>query len=235
MRITAALSVLLLLASIPLAWRHYTDRVGVLDTAMLAVADPRERALLGAKNGWLGVAYSGWEQRAEAHPDDLEAVRERIRYGLHIGAVGVGQPGIGDLVKGQTEVYLARRAELDPDGTHLQSFLNDWVNVRLSFPRDSQQGFYTRTSVAIFLAARGDERGAAWLAQLPSEGPAWTQFLPYVRMVHPGWAAVRPLVATYLEDASIAARVEAGYTLLQYNAPRWPRPPRSGARPGSSS
>ena len=75
--------------------------------------------------------------------------------GNGLGAVAFGQPDLGRLVENSVQLYLERRDEIDPDGALLQEMLRSWVAVRLEY-----DSFRTQAAVAIFLAARGDRRGA---------------------------------------------------------------------------
>ncbi|MHC4547260.1 MAG: hypothetical protein ACYTEZ_00665 [Planctomycetota bacterium] len=215
MRILAGLTVLGLCASAYLAPAYQRERPGSLPRVEF-VDEPAERAARGERERALGVALAGYEDLSAEDPADLEALRARIRVGLLIGAVALGQPGLHELVRVQTDAYLARRAELDPDGSFIRGVLEEWVEQRLHFDWTHRQGFYARVSTAIFLAARDDPRGHDMLMTLVKKGEFYTEFFPYARRLHPGWPAVAPLVRHYLEQGGLAARVEAGVTLLDY-------------------
>ncbi|MHC5051098.1 MAG: hypothetical protein ACYTGK_10880, partial [Planctomycetota bacterium] len=197
--------------SLVLAPRHAAG----IDEEFFWDADPARRAARGEEEGSLGVTLAGYEDLYDA-TGDLDALRGRVRTGILIGAVALGQPGLDELVMSQVDAYLAQRAELDPDGTFLQEVLEKWVHERLHFDWRTRPGFYARSSTAMFLAARGDPAGRDMLLKLMGEGGFYTEFFPYIRARHPGWGAVEPVLRTYLEKGTLASRVEAGTTLLDY-------------------
>lgn len=217
MRIVFLLSLVALIVSVPLAWFHHEGRSGDADASSFAIADPRARAEQGAKERWLGVELSGWEQAVREDPDDADALIHKIGSVVHLGSVAVDQPTISSLLKDHTDAYIANRARIDPDGRHLQAMLNDWIEQRLEFPYATLKGFYVRAAASMFLAARGDPRGHAALKKIVSAGEFWTTFFPYVSRHHPNWSGVEPIVRHYLETGSLAARVGAGVTLLDYH------------------
>jgi hypothetical protein len=211
MRFALILAAIGLVASLPLAPWHARG----LDEGLFWDTDPARRAARGEEEGSLGVAMAGYEDLFNA-TGDLDALRHRIRTGLLIGAVAVRQPGLDALIEMQTRAYLERREELDPDGTFLQEVLERWVQERLHFDWETRLGLYARTATAMFLAARGDPEAAKLLLKLMGQGGFYSEFFPYVRARHPGWPAVEPLARHYLEQGNLAARVEAGATLLNY-------------------
>jgi len=217
MRVLTAFAALGLLASAFFASRYYTDRRGSLPLAQFVTTDPRERVRDGAAGRRLGEELAGWEDLAAADPSDIEALRNRIRVGILIGAVAFGHPGLDELVKAQTDAYLERREEIDPDGSFLDGVIETWVKERLHFPWEHRLGFYARTSVAIYLAARRDPAGEKMMAILAQNPLFYTQVFPYIRRYRPAWPAVEPLIVRFLEADGLGGRVEAGVTLLEYN------------------
>ena len=211
MKLAMSLAAVGLVASLILAPRHARG----IDEDLFWDEDPARRAARGEKEGALGVTLSGYEDLYDA-TRDLEALRNRIRTGMLIGAVAMGQEGLEALVIAQTKSYLQHRKELDPDGSFLQEVLERWVHERVNFDWKTQRGFYARTSTAMFLAARGDPIGSDMLRKLVQQGRFYTEYLPFARVRHPGWLGVEPVVRMYLEKDDLGGRVEAGATLLDY-------------------
>jgi len=217
MRVPTYVAVALLALSLWPAWRVYQDRRPVSDPGRFVSADAAARAALGEREGWLGVALSGYSDAVTASPDDLESLRGRIRTAFHIGGLAIDQPRMPELMAAQVEAYLARRAELDPDGSFLEEVLDGWCEARLGFEFDTPEGFYRRISTSIYLAARGDPRGLASIRELPRLDLFHLEFFPYVRRHHPSWSAVAPFVERFLTRGTLDARVNAGLTLLDYH------------------
>lgn len=213
MRWIALLALVALGSSSYLAPRHYAARTAVppAETRFFD-PDPRIRVALGEKEGMLGVQLLAWEDRWNAHPGDLEALRGRFRLGLKIGAVALSQPRIQELVMEEVRDYLKYRAELDPDGALLQEVLADWIALRLDHPY-----FHASASVAIYLAARGDQRGFDKILQFTRTGRFYGEFFRYARRFHPPWEVTGFVIRHYLEQGDLNGRVQAGATLLEYN------------------
>ena len=218
MRILLGLVAVGLAASAHYAPRLHAERPGSLPLEGFVTDDPIERAAWGDEHRSLGSALSGYEEAHAASGDD-ELLRQRIRVGLLIGAVALGQPGLHELVRVQTTDYLERRGEIDPDGTFIRGVVREWLDERVNFDWLHRQGFYSRASASIYLSARRQEAGRKMLWTLVSEGRFYREFFPYVRRKHPSWPAVEPLVRHYLEKGGLGGlggRVEAGVTLLDY-------------------
>jgi hypothetical protein len=211
MKLALSLAVVALAASVVLAPRYARG----IDEEFFWDTDPARRAARGEEEGSLGVILAGNEDLFQA-TGDLDALRKRIRTGMLLGAVAMGQPGLDQLVMTQVDDYMARREELDPDGTFLQEIIEKWVHERVHFDWRTRPGFYARASTSMFLAARGDPVGRDMLMTLMDQGGFYTEFFPYVRARHPGWGGVEPVLRRYLEKGTLAARIEAGVTLLDY-------------------
>ncbi|MGH7163657.1 MAG: hypothetical protein ACREID_09240 [Planctomycetota bacterium] len=212
MRLLSAAALAILAASAVLAPKVHGRRVPASLDAALYDVDPRARIERGRRDASLGAELSGYEQLWNENPGDLEALRGRFRLGLKLGAIAFAQPGVADLVRLQVDDYLKWRDRVDPDGTLLQDTLADWVDLRLR-----HEYFYAKTSAAIFLAARGAERGAARIRGYLGKGPFHGEFCRYMRRHHIDWRAVRPVLQHYLEQGDLAGRVQAGATLLEYH------------------
>jgi len=217
MRIVTAVVATALLASAYPAFLKYQRREGDFPIGRFVTADARARAQEGDARKQMGVARSGYEELTRDHPEDLDALRGRIRNGFLMGSVGLGQIGLQDLVRKEATAYLERRAELDPDGAFLKEVVAQWLDGRLHFDWLHQQGFYACASTSIFRAARGDSAGRDMLLELSRRGDFYTQYFPFARRFHPGWPATEALATHYLEHGDLAARVEAGAALLDYN------------------
>lgn len=217
MRILTAAAVAALLASAYLAPRHHARREPALPTDRFVSKDPLAMVRDGEADRALGVAMAGYEDRLRDHPEDLDALRGRIRTGFLIASVGVSQPQLEATVQAQIEAYLQNRSKIDPDGSFLRGVLEGWIAGRLELPSDKPAGFYAGTAAAIFTAARGDPKAVETLFDRARRGPFYTLFFPFARRDHPAWPAVEPLVVHYLEHGDLPARVEAGVTLLDYN------------------
>lgn len=217
MRLLIALAAAALLASAYLAPRHYAGRETGFPIGRFVTTDAWARAREGEAGKELGVAMGGYEDLVRDRPGDLDALRGRIRTGFLIGAVGLGQPGLQDLVRAQADAYLERRAELDPDSSFLRAVVAQWLDGRLRFDWFHQLGFYACAATSILRAARGDPAGREMLLELSRHGDFYVQFFPFARRYHPGWHAAETLIVHYLEHGDLAARVEAGVTLLDYN------------------
>jgi hypothetical protein len=218
MRILTVLAAATLLGSAYLAARHYRDREPSFPTTRFVTPDPAARAAGGGEAKALGVALGGFEEIVRERPDDLDALRGLFRTTLTIGSVGLGQPGIEDRVHAQAKAYLARRDALDPDGALLKEVVRQWADGRLRVDWYNQAGFYACSAMAIFCGARGDPKGPEALLTITTQGDFYLEFFPFTRRYHPGWPGVEPLVAHYLEQGNLAARVEAGMTLLDYHS-----------------
>ena len=103
-------------------------------------------------------------------------------------------------------------------GSFLAEVIETWGRERLQFPWEHRLGFYARASVAIYLAARGDAAGRDMLSRLAENPRFYQEVFPYYRRYRPSWPAVEPMVVHFLEHGGLGARVEAGVTLLEYNA-----------------
>ncbi|HEX5139145.1 MAG TPA: hypothetical protein VFY93_19410 [Planctomycetota bacterium] len=218
MRPLMLLAVATLLGSLFFATRHYTRREAALPTTRFVTPDAASRAAGPFEAGQLGVALGGYEDLVREKPQDLEAMRGLFRTTLAIGSVGLGQPGIPEKVRAAADTYLRERHRLDPDGTLLQQVARRWVDGRLRVDWYNQAGFYACAATAIFVGARGDPKGPETLLSITNQGNFYLEFFPFARRYHPGWPIVAPLVAHYVENGDLAARVEAGVTLLEYNA-----------------
>lgn len=216
MRVLVFLAVAGLVASAVFAPRVFHARAGALPPGRVLDADPVERARLGLAEKRLGAALAGFEDQVVRNPGDAEALRQRIRVGITIGAVAFGQPGLNELVRFQVQSYLERRREIDPTGSFLQGVLREFVEHRLHFDWSSGPGFYACTSTALWLAARGDPAGGEMLDALTRQGDFHLELFPYLRRYRPGWPAVGPLIVHYLEQGDLVGRIEAGVTLLEY-------------------
>jgi hypothetical protein len=217
MRLLNALAVVALLGSAYFGSRHYMGRRTALPLEHFVTADPAERAREGDAARSLGVAFGGYEDMVARAPHDLAALRHRIRAGLMIGAVGF-DPRSKPLVQAQIDAYLARRGEIDPDGSFLKGVVEPWVHERIRLPWDHQAAAYARTSSSLYLAARGDAAGLEAVAGIAQRGrPSAPECFAYVRGYHPRWPGVEPLVLHYLQSGALEDRVEAGLTLLDYH------------------
>ncbi|MFI5401614.1 MAG: hypothetical protein ACHQ1G_01660 [Planctomycetota bacterium] len=217
MRLLIALAAVALLASAYLAPLYHARREPRFPMDLFVTRDAWARAREGEAQKQLGVALGGYDDLVRDHPGDLDALRGRIRTGFLIGSVGLGQRGIEELVRTLAEAYLKRRKELDPDGTFVRAVVAQWLDGRLHFDWLHQQGFYACASTSIFRAARGDPAGRDMLLELSRRGRFYEQFFPFARRYHPGWPAAETLIVFNLEHGDLAARVEAGATLLDYN------------------
>jgi len=206
-----------LLVSAGYAPRYQGNRPNELPDATFTTP-PRERIESALAERRLGAVLSGYEDLLTEDPGDVEALRARIRHGLMIGAVSLGQPGLGTLVQHQTDTYLGeRRHEIDPDGTFLPGVIEEWAQHRMKFTWDFRAGFYARSSMCMYAAARGHPDGAAGLLELAKKGEFHLEIFPFIRQFHPAWPAVRTLLAYYLEHGDLVARVESAATLLDYH------------------
>jgi len=217
MRVLVFLAVVCLVASAGLAPGTFLKRPGSLPLARILDADPQERARLGLAEKRLGAALAGFEDQVVRDPANDEALRQRIRVGITIGAVAFGQPGLNELVRFQVQSYLEHRRRIDPTGSFLQGVLREFVDHRLHFDWSSGPGFYACTSTALWLAARGDPAGGDMLDALTRQGDFHLELFPYLRRYRPGWLAVQPLIVHYLEQGDLVGRIEAGVTLLEYH------------------
>jgi hypothetical protein len=218
MRPLPLLAAAVLLGSLYFAARTHARREVTLPVGRFVTADPAARARQGTDAKELGVALSGYEDLVKAHPDDLAALRGRIRTEIMIGAVGLGQPKMPDRVRTQAEAYLAHRPAIDPDGSFLQETLRMWVEGRLRVDWYHQMGFYACASTAIYTGARGGEQGKETLLDITRQGAFYLEFFPFARRYHPSWPIVEPLVTLYIDKKDdLAARVQAGVTLLEYH------------------
>lgn len=218
MRILAILAAAALLGSLFLAARHYARREASFPVARFVTPDPAARAGKAQEAGQLGVALGGYQDLVRQRPDDLDALRGRFRTTFAIGSVGLGQPELPEMLRAEAETYLARRQELDPDGTFLKDVVRQWVQGRLRLDWYHQAGFYACASTAIFLGARGDPKGPETLLAISKQGNFYLEFFPFARRYHPAWPIVEPLVSHYLAQDDPAGRVEAAVTLLDYHA-----------------
>jgi hypothetical protein len=218
MRALTALAVAALLASAYLAPRHHARREPDFPIGRFVTADAAVRAREGEAGKALGVTMGAYEDLLRDRPGDPDALKGRIRTGFLIGSVGLGQPGLQDLVRAQALAYLERRKELDPDGTLLKGIVAQWLDGRLHFDWFQQQGFFACAATSILLSAHGDARARDMLLELSRHGAFYIQFFPFARRFHPGWPAAETLILHYLEHGDLAARVEAGVTLLDYHA-----------------
>jgi hypothetical protein len=215
MRILVAVGLIFLVGSALFAPQVRRSRKTGPDPALFADTDPRARIELGEAESALGVAYSGYEELSRTDPDDLDALRGRIRTGLTIAAAAPDRAEAPRLIREQVDEYLARREILDPDGTLLHSILDRWVEIRLEHP-----SFFLQSSYAVPLAARGDERGQSRIDRYVREGPFERHIFNLARLLHLHWDLVGPLVEHYLArdgKEALDGRVQAALTLLEYN------------------
>lgn len=218
MRLLTFLAAAVLLASIFLASRHYAERQAAFPMGLFVTPDAASRAGPAYDAKELGIALGGYEDILRERPDDVEALRGAFRTALTIGSVGLGQPRLPELLRAQTESYLAKRDRIDPDGTLLREVVRQWVDGRLRVDWYHQAGFYACASTAIFVGARGDPMGPQVLLEITKQGNFYLEFFPFSRRYHPAWPIVEPLVAHYLAQDDLLGRVEAGVTLLDYHA-----------------
>jgi len=212
MRLSALIAAVGLVFSAFFAPRVHRNREPEHAGRRLVVTDLKERARIGIRQRALGVAYMAFEEAANRDPGDLEALRGRIRTGILLGAVALGEPRLTELVAQNTDAYVENRDRVDPDGTLLQEALRAWCALRMEHPY-----WYARCAVAIYLAARGDDKGFKALRGFMEKGPFSNEFFPYARRFHPAWRGVGPLVEHYLGGGKLGGRVEAATTLLDYN------------------
>jgi hypothetical protein len=180
-------------------------------------ADPLGAARKAEAERSLGIALAAYAAIEEGDPGFPEAVRGRLRNALRIAAVTFPTPDTAAWVGEQIDVYLQFRELADADGACLQEAVEEWLRLRLALdPRHSAADYYRQVAAATFLAARGDESGTEALLEHARNAPFHLHFLPFVRTLHPGWRAVRPVVEFYLGHEKLEARVEAAVTLLVY-------------------
>jgi hypothetical protein len=207
----ALLSLALLGTSVWLAPRVRASRPPGPPDSHFYDTDPRERIRRAEAKGMLGAQLVGWEELTTKDPEDMEALRGRIRVAMRLGAVAISQPGIDEVIRAQVTDYLRHRARLDPSGDFLQEVLGEWVRLRLDHPY-----WHAQAAVAIYLAGRNDPRGPAKFAEYWSKAKFYGEFFRYSRRYHPPFNAVRPVIEHYLEGGNLSGRVQAGTTLLDY-------------------
>ena len=84
---------------------------------------------------------------------------------------------------------------------------------RLPLPMD----FYARIGTAVYLAGKSDERAKKAIWEIIAMGPLYTEMLQFARRYHPPYAGMEEYIAHYLTHGKLAARLQAGATLLEYN------------------
>ena len=180
--------------------------------------DPHVRAEAAEEAGILGAALSGYEELVRQDPSDLDAQRGRFTAlvrlnGATYAALHLEEAKIlGEMLSESIQTYLENREALDPDGSLLQKLLGEWAEYRIENP-----GFHVQASTAIYLAGQGDDRGFEKLRYFAREGPFFTELLRYAIRYHPPFRAIEPMVAHYLDEGPLNARVLAGSTLLEYH------------------
>jgi hypothetical protein len=210
-RVLLVLAVLGLGASAWFAPAHYRARPGVPGHETLFQRDPAKRVADGEAVGSLGLAFSGYEELFGKDPSNPVVVRGLFRTGQLLGASAFGQPHLDRLVGEVTQAYLARRAEIDPDGSFMRGVAGEWIDVRRQHPF-----WLAQASVAIFSTAAGDPVGKQALLALP-EKAFFLEFFPFALRFLPGWPAVEAVARRDLADGRLLPRVLAGMTVLFYH------------------
>jgi len=211
----ALLGLLVLAASIPGALWAYGERQPHRDHSRFVDPDPLQAATEAAENGWLGRALAASELALAEDPENPDRLRMRIRNVFRLAAVVVREQHLKEVVTGQAQLYLLRRNELDPDGSFLQQVLREYADIRLALPLPMD--FYARIGTAVYLAGKGDERAKKAIWEISGMGPLYTEMLQFARRYHPPYAGMEEHIAHYLKHGKLAARLQAGATLLEYN------------------
>ena len=215
-RPTLGLLILALTAILALRLRDHLSWRAVDET--LFETDPHARAEWAEKEGILGSALSGYEELVRLDPSDLDAQRSRFATlvrlnGATYAALQLAEAkALIEMLAESIKTYLEHREALDPDGSFLQGLLDEWAESRLANP-----GFHVQASAALYLAGQGDQRGLERLRYFAREGPFYTELLRYAIRYHPPFRAIEPMLAHYLDEGPLNARVLAGSTLLEYH------------------
>lgn len=215
MRILVPVGVLLLAASAILTPLVREARKPGPDPQSFVQADPRARIAEGVQEHAPGLEYSGYAELLSNDPDDLEALRGRIRAGIRIAAASPLGPDSPQLLNAQVTDYLARRDAIDPNGDLIQECLRQFVDLRLG-----QDSWFVQSSYGILLAARGDETAMTRIQDYIRGGLFERHVFNFGRNVHLNWTLMRPLIEHYLQregKGGLDGRVQAGLTLLEYH------------------
>lgn len=204
MRILTLLGVLGLASSAYFAPRHFEGRSAISEAGLIST-DGKE--LLAMGNGparALGTGYAG----AMLEND----IGQRFRFAMRLWGVAPSTEGLPKVVAGEIASYLAAKDRIDPDGDVLRSALEDWCLMRFA-----NKDFMMQLSPALWMAARGDERGKQMVRGFIEQGPFHEILFPNVHMVHPRWEGIEDVVVHYLEKGDLSGRVWAASVLLYYN------------------
>ena len=209
------MALLVLAASIPGALWAYRERQPHRDHSRFVDPDPLRTATEATDERWLGRALTATELALADDPDNLDLIRLRMRHVFRLAAVVIHEQHLQEIVRGQAQLYLLHQGELDPDGSFLQQLLREYVDIRLALPLPSD--FYARLGTAVHLVGRNDERAKQSMWEVVNMGPLYTELLQFARRYHPPYSGMQPYIEHYLNHAKLAARVQAGATLLEYN------------------